>query len=261
VPTATDICPDLVAEQEDLEAQLGSLTRKQWQAPTPAVGWTVQDSVAHICYFDETAALAATDPAAFEAHRLALRRQTSADGPPDLAFSRSTRDPSVVLDRWRTARRTFVEAIIAVDPKARVPWYGLAMSPASLTTARLMETWAHGVDVRDAVGTPLAPTHRLRHVCDLGYRARAYAFASHDVEDPGDPVGLIVAAPDGGQWTWGPDTARDTIRGPALDVALVFTQRRHPSRTAVVASGPTARRWLTVAQAFAGPGTRTDPDR
>lgn len=260
MPTAADICSDLAAEQEDLESLLLALDDEQWRRPTPAAGWTVQDSVAHIAYFDETAAIAATDPARFEEHVVDLRRRTAADGPPDLVLSRST-EPAVLLERWRAARRSFVHAITTADPAVRVPWFGLDMSPTSMATARLMETWAHGVDIRDALGVASVPTARLRHVCDIGYRARRFAFASHRLADPGHPVRLVVEGPDGDQWTWGPSESADIIAGPALDVALVFTQRRHPSRTGVEASGRTAEMWLGVAQAFAGPATLVSPDR
>jgi uncharacterized protein (TIGR03084 family) len=135
------------------------------------------------------------------------------------------------------------------------------MSIASFTTARLMETWAHGADVRDALGVPLAPSLRLRHVIHLGVTARPFAFAVHGVDDPGDPIRVEAQAPDGTTWTWGPDEAADRVSGPALDLALLLTQRRHRSRTGVTATGPTAEAWLTIAQAFAGPPTVTDPAR
>lgn len=139
------------------------------------------------------------------------------------------------------------------------------MSMASFISARIMETWAHGADVRDALGVPLeaSVSGRLRHVCHLAYGARAFTFAAHGVTDPGDPVAMVVDAPGGDTWTWGPPAAEtdNVITGPALDIALVFTQRRHPSRTAVKATGPTAKRWLSIAQAFAGPPTLTPADR
>jgi hypothetical protein len=74
---------------------------------------------------------------------------------------------------------------------------------------------------------------------------------------------MVVDAPDGGTWTWGPPAAdtHNVISGGALDIALVFTQRRHPSRTGVNATGSTAEKWLSIAQAFAGPPTLTSADR
>ena len=34
----------------------------------------------------------------------------------------------------------------------KLPWFGPPMSAASMASARLMETWAHGADVADTLG-------------------------------------------------------------------------------------------------------------
>jgi hypothetical protein len=47
-----------------------------------------------------------------------------------------------------------------LDPSLRLPWYGPPMSAASSVTARLMESWAHGQDIADAVGVTHRPTGR-----------------------------------------------------------------------------------------------------
>jgi uncharacterized protein (TIGR03084 family) len=259
--TVHELCRDLAEEHDVLDSLVVDLPEKDWAKTTPAAGWDVRDSLSHLCYFDETAALAASDPAAFEIHRRELHEAFRTRNEPDTALGRSIADPRKLLDRWRRARWAYIEAISTVDPKTRVPWYRLAMSPASLTTARIMETWAHGTDIRDALGVPTVPTARLRHVCHIGYSARAYAFAAHTVDDSGDAVRLSVRAPDGIDWLWGPEDAVNQIAGDALEVALIFTQRRHYRRTSVKATGPVAERWLSIAQAFAGPGTTASPDR
>ena len=143
-----------------------------WDAPTPAPGWSVRDQVTHLAYFDEAATLAATDPDQFR------------DGP----RGRSARDVDAMVDRvtaahrdltgadalaWLTrARARLIDAVSDLDPGMRVPWYGPDMTVASSVTARIMETWAHGQDVADAVGVRRSPTDRLRHVAYLGARAR-----------------------------------------------------------------------------------------
>jgi uncharacterized protein (TIGR03084 family) len=137
------------------------------------------------------------------------------------------------------------------------------MSLGSFVTARLMETWAHGQDVADALGLPSVTTPRLRHVIHIGVGARPYAFRVHDTDDPGDPI-LVRArnpADETDIWTWGPEDATDELSGSALGLALVFTQRRHPDDTDVRATGATAERFLSVAQAFAGPAGRGRPRR
>jgi uncharacterized protein (TIGR03084 family) len=268
VPTVEELCQDLGDEQATLDVVLDGLVNDDWRLPTPATGWDVRDSVSHLCFFEEAAAQAISDPEGFEAHRqqtldamAATALGQVAGGAPDVALGRAIERSTDLLDRWRSARTTYIAAALKADPKTRVPWFGPSMSLASFTTARLMEAWAHGADIRDALAVPIQPSQRLRHICHLSYGARAYSFTVHGIEDPGDPVHLAVAAPDGTEWAWGPAEAANHISGPALDVALVFTQRRHRSRTEVRAAGPVAELWLSIAQAFAGPPTTTAPDR
>ncbi|MEU1276691.1 hypothetical protein [Streptomyces sp. NPDC005799] len=54
-------------------------------------------------------------------------------------------------------------------------------------------------------------------------------------------------------WIWGPPEAANRVSGPALDFWLLVTQRRHRDNLALTVSGETARQWLRIAQAFAGP--------
>ncbi len=260
-PTLAELAGDLADEYRVLDAVVAGLGDDDWARPTRAAGWDVRDTLSHLCWTDEAAATAVADPDRFAADAVRSRQAREAGAAPDVDLGRGLGSPQQLLARWRAAGAGFLDAVARADPGVRVPWFALPMSPASMLTARLMETWAHGVDVRDALGLATEPSARLRHVCDLGYRARGYAFAVHGVDDPGDPVRLTVRAPDGTDWTWGPDGAADRITGSALDVALVFTQRRHPARSDLEARGPVATAWLSVAQAFAGPPTTAALDR
>ena len=56
-----------------------------------------------------------------------------------------------VLEWWERTQVAEREVLLGLDPALRVPW-GLGMRPPSFVTARMMETWAHGLDVHDAVG-------------------------------------------------------------------------------------------------------------
>jgi hypothetical protein len=50
------------------------------------------------------------------------------------------------------------------------------------------------------------------------------------------------------------------VSGRAWDFCLLVTQRVHRDDTDLVATGADAERWLTIAQAFAGPpGAGRDP--
>ncbi len=123
-----------------------------------------------------------------------------------------------------------------------------------MASARLMETWAHGQDVADALAVPRTPTARLRHVARIGVRARDYAFAVRGLPAPSGEFRVELVPPDGGEpWAYGPQDAADRITGPALDFCLLVTQRAHRADLALTATGPDADRWLDIAQAFAGP--------
>ncbi|MBY8851301.1 TIGR03084 family metal-binding protein [Saccharothrix longispora] len=232
---------------DDLRAESGVLddlvADADWSLPTPAAGWTIAHQISHLRWTDRIAALAARDPDAFAE---ALRSATA-----DLV-DEGAREP-VTLDEWRAGREELAAALLAVPPGAKVPWFGPPMSPTSMATARLMETWAHGQDVADALGVVREPTRRLRHVAHIAVRAFGYAFLVNGLPVPEEPVRVELTGPGGEPWAWGPEEAADRITGPALDFCLLATQRRHRDDLAVTATGPTASAWLPIAQAFAGP--------
>ena len=60
--------------------------------------------------------------------------------------------PAELLADWRATRAQLHDALLTVDDGRKLPWFGPPMSGASMATARLMETWAHGLDVADALG-------------------------------------------------------------------------------------------------------------
>ena len=133
------------------------------------------------------------------------------------------------------------------------------MGLRSFLTARLMECWAHGQDVVDAVdvsGTRRPATDRLRHVAQLGVITRGWSYRVRGRDVPEGEVRVELAAPSGAMWTWGDPSATERLSGPAADFCLVVTQRRHVADTALVTTGAAAREWLEIAQAFAGAATR-----
>jgi uncharacterized protein (TIGR03084 family) len=246
------LCDDLLAERADLVAVLAPLDEAAWRTPTPAPGWTVLDQVAHLAHFDEASRLAVLDPDTFLLDR--ERAMADVDGFVD-EVTRSHRhrrgaDVLVWLDR---AGAELTATARPLDGSTRVPWYGPTMSLASMVTARIMETWAHGQDVVDALGVARAPTDRLRHVAFLGSRAVANSYVARGLPVPDASVRFELVAPSDDAWSFGPEDATDVVRGPALDFCLVTTQRRHLGDSALTAEGPVATEWLGIAQAFAGP--------
>jgi uncharacterized protein (TIGR03084 family) len=243
---------DLSAEQAALEAVVVSLPAAAWETPTPAEPWAVRDQIAHLTYFDERARVALTEPDRFlaELARDLQELDRLLDGHLDGGRARS---PEQLLAAWREERDALLAALAATDPATRVPWYGPPMSVASFTTARLMECWAHGQDVIDALGVDRQPTRRLRHIAHLGAGTRGFSYSLRGLPVPEGGVHVALTAPGGGTWAWGDPTLPDRVEGDAVDFCLVVTQRRHPADTRLVAEGPLAVEWLGIAQAFAGP--------
>jgi uncharacterized protein (TIGR03084 family) len=245
---------DLRAESADLDRLVADLGDDDWATPTPAAGWTVAHQIAHLAWTDSSARLAATDPGGFLDGVSAVLASGQIDSYVDTAAEEGARQsPEELLTHWRTARDELARALAAVPPGTKIPWYGPPMSAASLATARLMETWAHGEDVAEALGVRRAPTARLRHVAYLAVRTRGFSFLSRGDTPPAAEVRVELTAPDGSLWTFGPEDAPERVTGPAADFCRLATRRAHRDDLHLTASGPGADRWLDIAQAFAGP--------
>lgn len=250
--TMSELIADLRAETAELITVIESLDPAGWELPTPAEGWAVRDQISHLAWFDDAATGAAADPEGFRSARDALLAR--GDGAVhELVLASRGLAPRQVLDWFGAARARMTEALAGLDAKDRLPWYGPDMSAASFVTARLMETWAHGQDVADALGVVRVPTVRLRHVATLGVRAMPYGFAMRGLPIPAGPVRVELTLPGGTVWAAGPIGVPDVVRGPALDFCLLVTQRCHRHDTTLEVAGETADAWMEVAQAFAGP--------
>ncbi|WP_055526858.1 TIGR03084 family metal-binding protein [Streptomyces graminilatus] len=250
------VIDDLCQESAQLDHLVAELSGEQWALDTPAPAWTVAHQIAHLAWTDRSSVLALTDQAAF-AHEVENALTAPGDFVDNGAEEGAGKPPARLLADWRAGREALADALRAAPAGMRFPWYGPPMSTASMATARLMETWAHGLDVADALGVPrIAPTARLRHIARLGVRTRDYAFGMHGMAPPFEEFRVELVGPDGELWAFGPkDTkfAAGRVTGPALDFCLLVTQRAHRSDLALHAEGTDADQWLDIAQAFAGP--------
>ncbi|WP_031081597.1 TIGR03084 family metal-binding protein [Streptomyces sp. NRRL WC-3549] len=247
------VLDDLRQESEELDLLVAGASAKEWAAPTPAEGWTVAHQIAHLYWTDTVALTAVTEPEAFpaEVEKALARPETFVD---EAAGEIVALLPvEELLARWREGRARLQEALRAAPPGTRLPWYGPPMGVASMATARLMETWAHGQDVADALGAHRRPTSRLRHVARIGVRARDHAYAVRGEQPPLWPFRVELRGLEGETVVYGPQDAAQRVTGPLLDFCLLVTRRAHRDDLALTAVGPDADRWLDIAQAFAGP--------
>jgi uncharacterized protein (TIGR03084 family) len=207
---------------------------------TPAPGWTIADQVGHLAASERAAALALA-------------------GRSDEVFGGQAREPTVredqpeaLLDAWRTARAATLEAFAGLSDRDRVTWGAGPMSARSFAEARLMETWAHGLDCHAALDITPVDTGRLRWIAGLGLRALPYAFSLTEDPPPGDirNIALDLVAPDGSPWRYGPSATADVIRGEAGEWCRVVTRRCRAADTSLQAGTPLAALALQVARAY-----------
>jgi uncharacterized protein (TIGR03084 family) len=242
---------ELRAESDDLDDLVAPLAAGQWATPTPAAGWTIAHQIAHLWWTDRVALTAITDDTAFASLLQAAAANPTGfvdEGAEELAAT----PPDRLLAQWRDTRVRLHDALLEVADGRKLPWFGPPMGAASMATARLMETWAHGLDVADGLGVRRPATARLRSVAHIGVRTRDFAFAINGLPAPHEPFRVELRAPDGSTWSWGPGDAAQRVTGSAEDFCLLVTQRRPRAALDVQAEGPDAQRWLTIAQAFAG---------
>jgi uncharacterized protein (TIGR03084 family) len=249
------LCGDLLAECAALEALTAPLDAAGWRMRTRFYGWAIYDEIAHLCLFDEIAVLAAENRERFRAEQAALEA-TLVAGMEISEFARrryAHRDGAGLASFWHDRYEALAGRLTLLAPKARLPWFGPDMSARSFVTARLMETWAHGQDVYDALHRVRPATSRLQHIAHLGVLTFGWSFSNRGLAVPVTSPLVELAGPDGEVWRWGERSETESVRGSALDFCLVVTQRRHYLDTRLVVAGAVAEEWMRLAQCFAGP--------
>ena len=238
---------DLAAEGEALDELVAALDEDQWDLPTPAPGWTVRHQIAHITSTARIAKTAATAPQSLPQGAVA-----DFDAALDAALQPFLiQPPATLLATWRAEREAATQALAAVPAGTLLPWLTRPMPPAVLARAGIMELFAHGQDIADAIHADREYTDRIRHVVSFAEGNRDFGYQVRGLTPPRQPFRLELSAPSGSLWTSGPVDAPDRITGPAVDFCLLVTRRRHRDDLALLACGA-ADRWLDIAQAYRG---------
>ncbi len=220
-----EILSDLVAEQQFLDQFLQKIGPKDWERPTPAKGWSIRDTISHLADSAHLAGDALAGGDAIETYRTApnldaLRQEAVKKG-------RKMRYQDVI-EWWRGGRAKVVEPLSRMDADQRIDWIAGSMSARTFATMRLMETWAHGLDIYAAMKAEIEDTARIRHICFLGWKTLPYAFKAAD-EDY-SPVRVEVMGPAYAKWVYGPSRHRPGDQRPRRRV-------RPPGRPADQAQG------------------------
>ena len=240
------------ADVDDVDRLVSGLDADGWGTPTPAPGWTVGHQIAHLAATFRLAGLAAARPAAF----IAITSQMSADFGRNVAAALSeylAEPPALLRTRWLDECATTAAALAAAPAGNPVPWLVRPLPPAVLTCAGMMELFAHGQDIADALGTEITRTDRLRWVTGFAVRTWDFGYQARGLPTPETSFRYELTAPSGATWTFGPDDAEQSVTGPAVDFCLLVTRRRHRDDLALTATGADADAWMDIAQAYRGP--------
>jgi len=257
--TLAEVVADLAEEQRILDELLAGLSEERWSTPTLAEGWDVRDTVGHLADTDDMMFASTTGSSSSNLVEIAAEQPGSEDVSPEDRVDQFTAwqvarvrkiPPLEVYAWWRSAIARNRETIAGYDPSKKYAWGGNMLSPLSLASARLMETWAHSLDIHGGLGVDLPDTDRLRHIAHLGLRALPYAFTLVGLPAPG-PVRLALTSPAGAEWKLGPDEAPTVIRGTAGDwCRLVARRDRDGSAGRLQAVGPDAANAIEHGRAF-----------
>lgn len=215
---------ELAREQEAFAALLHRINDADWSRPSAAAGWTIRDQVAHLADTEEVAAdtLAGGARAFAEAvSAYPTAEQFTAAG----CRRGDGRSPAELVAWWAGASARTRDLLAGRDPQERVAW-GFGMSTRTFVTARLMEHWAHGLDIADPLAIPTTEAPRLRHVAALGLATLRYALAVARVPWPaGRTLRLELVGADGARYELGPSDATDVLSGSLLGWCRVATRR------------------------------------
>lgn len=239
-----EILSDLVAEQQFLDQSLQRIPIKHWDRPTPSPGWTVRDTISHLADFAELAA----DTLAGGNRIAEWRKASDLDELRQRAITRGRgMRPQDVIEWWRGGRAHVVEPLSHMSVDDRVEWIQGSMSAQTFATFRLMETWAHGLDIYEALQMEVEDTPRIRHVCWLGWKTLPYAFKTAGLDY--SPIRIEVIGPGYAKWVYGPEDTEDRIKGAASEWARVAV-RRAPGDIRLEVTGEVAAQAVEVAQAY-----------
>jgi enediyne biosynthesis protein E11 len=247
-----DVLKDMNTDCDEVDRMVAGLDESQWQLPTPAPGWTIAHQIAHLTATFKMAAIAAADPAAFRTFTVGLSGNFAANV--EAALTPFLKEPpAAMLNRWRSERENVTRALAAVPPGQVVPWLVRPLPPVILAAAGIMETFAHGQDIADALGLQREPTDRLGHLVGFAVLVWDFGYQARGMTPPEEEFRFEITAPSGELWQFGPPDAAQRIAGPAADFCLLVTRRRHRDDLALTATGAAADKWLDIAQAYRGP--------
>lgn len=249
---------DFRVEADALAEILDPLPDEMWETPTQFKGWRINDVIVHLHFWNRAADLSMQDPDAFQTLAAEVVAGMAQGGMRHVENRIITSRGRALFEDWQQLYRDMEPRWATVEPKARMPWVGPDMSARSMVTARQMEHWAHGQEVFDLLGLEQPQSDRIRNIVFLGVNTFGWSHRVQGLAVPEEMPRLVLTAPSGELWTFGPNESLELIEGNAVEFAQVVTQTRNIADTGLKVDGEIASQWMATAQCFAG-GKQTPP--
>lgn len=253
-----EILSDLVAEQQALDQFLQQVHERQWNLPTAAPGWSIHDTVSHLAYTETFAASAIEKGQTFvDSEKVNDIDEWASRGPKEGKGKRYQE----VIEWWRNGRAAVVDALSRMESTDRIAWVIRPMGAKAFATMRLMETWAHGLDIRAAMEGRLpepeegeeetnGDSPRLRHVAWMAHRMLPYAFGDAGEEFPTSGIRVELMGPNYARYVYGPGDADAKITGIASEFCRVAVHRLDVGETGLKAVGDDAEMALKLLRTY-----------
>jgi uncharacterized protein (TIGR03084 family) len=249
---------DFRDECDALQAALERAPAEAWEEPTQFKGWTFDDVLGHLYFFDHAAEIAARSRDEIQSLFRDIARE-SATGLSLIDYSRRWLEGCAgpaLLERWRRQYQRLADVYAVFQPDHRLAWAGPDMSARSFISARQMEVWAHGQAIFDALGIERVEHDRLRNIAVMGVNTFGWTFKVNRRDVPALKPYVRLTSPSGALWEWNEPSTVERVEGSAVEFCRVVTQTRNLLDTSLEVTGDIARQWMASAQCFAGPPER-----
>jgi len=251
---------DFKAECDSIAAILDCKSETELQTKTLFKNWTINDIVGHLHLWNIAADQTLNDPEEFiKFATMAMGLIGSGKSHPEVQKEifkgQSATD---IYKAWKDYYPAMAQCYSKADPNARVKWAGPDMSVKSCIIARQMEHWAHAQAIFDVLGLERENADRLKNVAHIGVTTYSWSFKVNGLQPPLPKPYIRLTAPSGAIWEWNEPQGDNKIEGSATEFSQVVTQCRNIHDTSLDMSGETARKWMEIAQCFAG-GAETPP--
>jgi uncharacterized protein (TIGR03084 family) len=252
----SDIIEALREQNQELLSIVTGLAEDDFALPSACTDWSVSDVLLHLAQTNEAAAASATGQLVDVADgwtNAETRVVTDVEDNVAGAVERERgASGTAILARLVKSSDDMMEALETCHPRTRVQWVAGDMTPRTLATTRLAETWIHTGDVCVGLGVGQPQSDRIWHIARLVHRTLPYSFLRAACEPKG-AVRFELTSPTDQQtvWCFGEDDAETAITGQAVDLCHVAGQRANAKETSLHGAGPDATTVLRIMRTFA----------